>query len=207
MRAAASVRHVIAEQPYVQLLRSHRGWRLLAVLAAMGVVIIAALGGFRTATPATTGPAHSPGTPLQLGAYTITALAAAVGPRMPGQAAIVDGGKLVLAVKIRVLNNSDSGSYMGPNLKSSLMLLGESPRELAPDDLVWADTGSRDLVLPPHLPVELIALWKLPSGGHVPPHVEIGAYKVIQGYSRISLAPEWARGARGGYWRLPLEAP
>ncbi len=207
MRPAANVRRVIEEQPYVKLLRSHRAWPVLAALAVVGIGVVAVLGGFRSATPTTTGAAQPPGTPLQLGAYTITALSAAVGPRMPGQAFTADGGKRFVSVYIRVVNDSDSGSNMGPNLKSSLVLLGEGrTSEIKPDDLVWADTGSRDLVLPPRLPVDLVAVWELPPATPIPSRVEMGAYKVVQGYSRISLAPEWAQGARGGYWRIPVVA-
>ncbi len=202
---ASGVRHAIEQQAYVKLLRSHRGWRVLAVLGAAGIVIIALLGGFRSATPTTTGAAHAPGKPLELGAYTVTALSASVGPSMPGQSFVADNGTQYLSVKIRVVNDSDSGTYMGPNLKSSLVLLGEEGmRETPPDDLVWADTGSRDLVLPPHLAVEFIAVWELRPGTPATANVAMGAYKVSQGISRISLAPEWARGPRAGYWLIPV---
>lgn len=202
---AADVRDAVAGQRYVQLVRRHRVLQVLVLMAALGAVIVALLGGFRSSIPTTTGPAHSPGSPLQLGAYTVAALSAVVASRMPGPTVVVADTKRLLWVKIRVVNDSVSGSYMGPNLKSSLVLLGaDGTVEVQPDQLVWADTGSRDLVLPPRLPVELVAVWELPPDSRAPDHVEVGAYKVVEGISRISLGPEWARGARGGYWRLPV---
>ncbi len=194
-------------QPYLKFLRTHRIARWLGVTVLIGIAVVGFSGGFRSATPTTTGEAKLPGTPLELDAYTVTALSAAVTANMPGQTWNTNGGKRFLNVRIRVVNNSDSGSFMGPNLASSLMLLGDGgAREIKLDDLVWADTGSRDLVMPPHLPVDLVAIWELPPSVAVPARVQIGAYKVVQGMSRITLGPEWARGPRGGFWRIPVGA-
>ncbi len=201
---AADAREAIDSHEYVRLLRSHRSWRILAAIALIGAVVVALLGGFRSAVPSDTGAAHAVGTPMELGAYTMTPLSARLSGRRPAQDADVTDGRRFLAVQLRVVNNTDSGTYM-PTLDRSLVLTRKSRSvEIKPDDVVWADTGSRGIVLPPKLPVQVALVWEVPAGAVVDEVIEIGAYQTVQSVSRITLAPEWGRGARAGFWRIPV---
>lgn len=201
---AVGAREAIDSHEYVQLLRSHRFWQVLAVLALVGAVVIALLGGFRSTTRGGTGAGHANGTPLELGAYTMTPLSAHLSARRPGQGYEATDGRRFLAVRMRVVNNSDSGTYMPTLDKSIVLLRKEHSVEIKPDDVVWADTGSRDIVLPPKLPVEVALVWEVPADAQVAGSVDVGAYSTVRGFSRVTLSEEWARGSRAGFWRIPV---
>lgn len=206
-QAAADAREAIESHEYVRLLRSHRFWRVLAVLLAIGAVVVALMGGFRSATPRTTGAGHAVGTPLDLGAYTMTPQSAQLSARRPGQSMDATDGRRFLGVLMQVVNNTDSGTYMPTLDKSVVLLRKERSVEIKPDDVVWADTGSRDIVLAPKLPMRVMLVWEVPAGAQVPPVIEVGAYRTVEGVSRITLSKEWGRGARAGYWNVPVASP
>ena len=71
-----------------------------------------------------------------------------------------------------------------------VLVIGSGAREHAITSALLADDSVTEVVVG--------------SGAVVDEVIEIGAYQTVQGVSRITLAPEWGRGARAGFWRIPV---
>ena len=207
-------RQAVSRQEYVQLVRSNRWWRALAVLGVIAVLMTAALGGFRKAPPPPSAPdaGATVGGPFEsrdVGQYAVTPFYATVEDRKPGQRHPGSTPKRYIVLKLMVRNQSSTGRFGHVNLAQDLVWLrnGRSEEKTA-DDILWEDTLSRDIVLQPGLGSELIAVWEVPAGETLSDFIEIGVLQRAAGERNTvgeAFLGEWRRTGKGRLWRLPIK--
>lgn len=207
-------RQAVSRHEYVQLVRSNRWWRALAVLGVIVVLVTAALGGFSKAPPPLPAPdadatVGGPFESRDVGQYTVTPFYATVEDRKPGQRHPGSTPKRYLVLKLMVRNQSSTGRFGQVNLAQDLVWLrnGRSEEKTA-DEILWEDTLSRDIVLQPGLESELIALWNIPDGEILPEAIEIGVRQRARGERNTvgeAFLGEWRRTGKGRLWRLSIQ--
>lgn len=207
-------RQAVSRHEYVQLVRSNRWWRALAVLGVIVVLVTATLGGFSKAPPPLPAPdadatVGGPFESRDVGQYTVTPFYPTVEDRKPGQRHPGSTPKRYIVMKLMVRNQSSTGRFGQVNLAQDLVWLrnGRSEEKTA-DEILWEDTLSRDIVLQPGLESELIALWNIPDGEILPEAIEIGVRQRARGERNTvgeAFLGEWRRTGKGRLWRLSIQ--
>jgi hypothetical protein len=146
----------------LQAARSRR-WQAAAVLGLVALVAAALLGGFRRA-PAKTVPLHAAGERVATAALAVKPLRAWLDTRNPRGQADTTGQRefLVLEAVAENLTPASNGWYLDSDLR--WLASREDHAGAKPDLIYLAEDKTLTHVLQPHLPVQLLLVWKIPPG-------------------------------------------
>jgi hypothetical protein len=144
----------------------HRGWRAVAAVGLLAVVIIAALGGFgRHGGRNTVYPIAGVGQRVDAGALAVTPLCAWVASGKPGRLPNPFDKGRYLILRLRVENLTESGAAATAYLQDDVVWLADGKtdqKEAA--QLQRADDHSFGVQLQPRLPTVVDLVWELPGG-------------------------------------------
>lgn len=158
----------------LQAARSRR-WQAAAVLALVALVAAALLGGFRR-SPAKTVPLHAAGERVAAGALAVKPLRAWLDTRNPRGVADTTGQRefLVLEAVAENLTRASNGWYLDSDLR--WLASREDQAGAKPDLIYLAEDKALTHVLQPHLPVQLLLVWKIPPGRSAAEPMRWGLY-------------------------------
>jgi hypothetical protein len=183
-------------------------WRGAMALLLLAVLVTAALGGFRRASPIRGSdlPMQAPGGSVDTGLFVIAARAAWTTAKMPGRA-FPTPGTHYLVVPLTVTNQADADHGRALPLQEDLVWVPPDGPPVSPDTLLRRDDGGYDVSLPPRLPMPVLAVWKLPANAPPPTSVRIGVLgRTFVPSTPLTTESAWAPGDPKGQWRLPVSA-
>lgn len=144
----------------------HRGWRAAAVVAALAVLAVALLGGFRRHGGGTgvVYPIAAAGQRVEAGALAVTPLCAWVAADKPGQVPNPFNKHRYLVLRARVENLTDSATAATAYLQDDVVWLADGKTDQKEATaLQRADDHSFAVQLQPRLPTVVDLVWELPG--------------------------------------------
>ena len=178
--------------------------RAVLVLCAVGVLVVAALGGFREAATRQQGlPQVGPGEVARSDAFELIPLCAYAADRMPGRRH-PDAGKRYVVLRARVTNRMEM-DWSG-HLQADVVWPADGSGRAAPADVVLrADDHSLAAQLPPRLPALVEFVWPVASG--TPPTGRWGLYQRTRVRRTLDTGENaWVQQAPGTLLVLPVGA-
>jgi hypothetical protein len=170
------------QQQWIAILR-HRWGRVLLLLAALAVAVIAASGGFQRASslPGARHPVLAAGQSVDTGAFAITPLRAWVADAPPG--AYPQAGKRVLVLRLRVENRTDAAFAAAALFAQDVVWLPDGrSNERKAQPLRRADDHTLTVQLQPGVPVLVDMAWEFDAGQPVsmPPTWGVYARRFVE---------------------------
>lgn len=180
------------------MLLQHRWGRALLLLAAVALLAIAAMGGFRRAgaVPGSRYPVAGLGERVETGAFALTPLRAWATDAPPGQ--LPRPGKRYLVLRLRAENLTESAFAAVALLQQDVVWLPDGRSgERKPEPMRRVDDHTLYVALQPGLPVLVDLAWEIPAGEALrkPPTWGVyGRHYVERGYLQGEGDAGWKQG-------------
>jgi hypothetical protein len=168
-----------SDQEQLKALLDHRPVRALLLLLALAVIVVAALGGFRSADGRAGGnyPQVGAGAQVQTGAYAITPLQAWVTTTEPGYRQPDARGRRFLVLRLRARNLTESGFAAAARLEQDVVWLPDGKTGQRKAKLMRrADDQTLGVILQPGVPSVVDLSWEIPAGETVRQPVTWGVF-------------------------------